>query len=223
MSHRWKSALAVAALATVAAWAFWPDGNELGKPSPHDTRGTVDNVVPRSSPKSSPKSSPFLTSHETTRSDTSADAASNAPSSQNVDRRFHSDVERLRESVREDSNSVDDMLKLARMSQDSHQLDDAVTLYRRILTIDPDRRDAWLDLSRCYGLQKNWSGALRTVDEMLNRFEEDLGALYNRGAILANMGNEADARQVWLKVAQQDDDERLKTMAAAALERLGEQ
>ena len=115
------------------------------------------------------------------------------------------------------------MLKLARMSQDSHRLDEAITLYRRILKIEPENRAAWLDLSRCYGLQKDWPSALRSVDEMLVLFDEDLGALYNRGAILANMDKEVEARQIWLKIAQQDEDQRLKTMAAASLDRLDEQ
>jgi tetratricopeptide (TPR) repeat protein len=204
MSITFKNALAIVLLIAAAVWIFWPAETEPPHPGPQQNRTPVANTVP--------DSSPYLTSHDQQGEPT--------PTGENVDRHFQVEVDQLREAVRSDSNDVDAMLKLARLAQNSHQLDEAITLNLRVIMVEPDNYDARLDLSRCYGLQEDWPRALRTVDVLLTRFPDDPGGQYNRGAILANMGDFEQAKQMWTKVAQQDEDERLKTMAASALDRL---
>ena len=211
MINRWKHLLTVVALAVFVAVFFWQAQNETPVPSPRTDRSMPASAAPRSP---APRS-PFLKSHEEERA--------TVPSSQNVDRSFHAEIEQLRESVRADSNSVDDMTRLARLSQDSHRLEEAITLYRRILKLEPENREAWLDLTGCYGLQEDWASALDAVARMLTHFEGDLGALYNQGAIFANMGNENEATRVWTQIAEQDEDERLKSMAVRSLNQLEQQ
>jgi len=113
------------------------------------------------------------------------------------------------------------MLKLARLLQDGHQTEQAVIEYRRYLRLVPGSREGWLDLAKAYGVLRNWPDALSATDSLLVHFPDDPSGLYNRGAVLANLGRMAEAREMWRKVEQQDVDPQMKKMAELAISRSG--
>lgn len=156
----------------------------------------------------------FLPSHKS--------LARSAPDAGDVGPSFHVRLEQLRERVAADSTDAASVLELARLLQDGHRIEEAVVTYRRHLRLEPQSRDGWLDLAKAYGSLGRWHDALSASDSLLVRFPDDPSGLYNRGAVLANLGRKAEARQMWLKVSRQEADPQMQKMAEAALSRLGE-
>jgi len=178
-----------------------------------DTTAAVENRPPARSHPGSRPGSLLLPSHES--------KSKSLPDADDVDPSFHVGLEQLRKRVADDSTDASSVLKLARLLQDAHQTEEAITEYRRYLRLTPGSREAWLDLAKTYGSLGNWTEALTASDSLLAHFPDDPSGLYNKGAVLANLGRAAEARAAWLKVEQQDDDPQMKKMAELGLSRLG--
>lgn len=155
---------------------------------------------------------PFLTTHEP--------APTFLPDGGNVAPSFHVEMEDLKRRLAEAPEDTAALLRMARLSQDGHQSEEAVGYYRRYLALHPEGRQAWLDLAQTLGQLQQWDAAREATEAMLRQFPNDPAALYNLGAVHANAGRLGEARATWQRVAAQTQDPAMKTMAETALQRL---
>jgi len=193
-------------------WFFW-------KPSLREASVAVTGRAPAQAegtatgnPPIAFGTSPFLTTHE--------QSTAFVPDGDNIAPSFHVEMEALKKRLAETPRDTTALIRLARLKQDGHQIEEAVTLYRRYLDLHPAGRQAWLDLTRCYGELERWPEALVATQSLLRQYPDDPSALYNLGAIYANTGRSGEARTTWERVAGQDGHPTMKTMAQEALRRL---
>jgi tetratricopeptide (TPR) repeat protein len=156
--------------------------------------------------------SPFLSTHE--------QGTSFTPTGENLAPSYHVEVEALTRRLEEAPQDTTMLLRMARLKHDGHRTQEAITYYRRYLDLHPEGRQAWLDLTQCYGELQQWDDAETATEDMLRYFPDDSGALYNLGAIYANTGRTSEARATWEKVVARDADPEMKTLAENALKRL---
>jgi tetratricopeptide (TPR) repeat protein len=209
MSDTVKKTLIIAVAAGAALWAF------LATTSDRQSDQLIESAPsqPPSPAAHAPvQRSPFLASHE--QLTTSPDVAEEVTPS------FHLELEQLRARIQENPVDTASILRLAHLLHDSHQLPDAVDAYRSYLTIVPGSRAGWIDLTRALGETGDWKTALAAVDTLLTRFPNDPSGLYNKGAILANMGERDSARSYWDLARRQHEDPGIQKMAETAIGRL---
>ncbi len=200
--------LALCLLGAVA-WLFWHPSQS---PPPQTANPHVAGPATAAGGPAVSGRSPFLTSHEP--------GAAFTPDADNVAPSFHVELEALRRNLDNSPQDTTLLLRLARLTQDGHQTEEAVGYYRRYLALHPQGRQAWLDLTQCLGALERWAEALETTQAMLGRFPDDPAGLYNLGAVYANTNRFGEAREAWQRVAAQTQDPAMKTLAEGALQRL---
>ncbi|SRR5690606_4788509 len=147
-------------------------------------------------------------------------AAPVEPTAENVAPSFHSQLMTLRQRVAESPEDTTHLIRLARLQQDGHRLEEAAASYERLLELAPDHRQAHLDLALVYGELGRWDDARRVTEALLARDADDPAGLYNLGAIAANQGDYDQARTVWTRVQAQTRDAGLARRAASSLQQL---
>jgi len=150
-----------------------------------------------------------------------ADAADVVPGGDNVAPSYHVRLKSLEQRIATLPNDTAALLELAGMLQDGHRPAQAAQRFEAYLAISPANRSAWLDLTASYGAAADWTGAKRAATRMLERFPDDPTALFNLGAIEANLGNAVQARTWFEQAATQQSDSEISDAARSALERLG--
>lgn len=142
------------------------------------------------------------------------------PDGENVTPSFHVEMEALKEGLDVTPEDTTALIRMARLKQDGHQTEEAISYYKRYLDLRPEGRQAWLDLARGYGEMQRWPEALEATQAMLRHFPDDPAGLYNLGAIYANTSRTDKARTAWERVVNQDRDAEMKAKAEGALKRL---
>lgn len=141
------------------------------------------------------------------------------PNKDNVSVEFRGQLESLKLRLAATPDDTVVLVQMARLFDDAHQPGAAIPYYERYLTINPGDRQVWLDLAGAYGAMGRWGDALETTRSALRMKPDDVVAMYNLGAIHANMGSYAEARGWWEKVRDHSDASLAET-AVASLERL---
>ncbi len=142
-----------------------------------------------------------------------------APGTDNVSADFGRQLESLKLRLEATPEDTAVLKQMARLYDDAHQPAAAIPYYERYLTLDPVDRQVWLDLAGAYGALGRWEDALEATRAILRMNSDDVLAMYNLGAIHANMGAYAEARAWWEKVREHSDASLAET-ATASLERL---
>ena len=142
------------------------------------------------------------------------------PDGSNVSPSTQSQLEALRLRVVESPGDTTHLFRLARMLQDAHKPGEAARNYRHYLALHPDNYQAWLDMTQSFGQAQKWGDAHDAVDDMLERYPEDPSALYNLGAVYANLGKMEEAKSTWEKVVEQDKDPDVILLAKSSIQRL---
>jgi tetratricopeptide (TPR) repeat protein len=140
-------------------------------------------------------------------------------SKSNVSAGFHARLESLKLHLAAAPNDTALLIGTARLLDDAHQPGEAITYYERYLAVDPESRQVWLDVANAYAALGRWEKALKATESVLKIKPDDLAAMYNLGAIYANMGSYEEARSWWERVRGHPDGS-LADRAAASLERL---
>lgn len=141
------------------------------------------------------------------------DAFNVTPSAQNQ-------LESLRKRVVETPDDTTHLFRLARLLQDAHKPEEAARNYRHYLALHPDNYQAWLDMTQSFGQAKLWAEAQEAVTDMLAKYPDDPSALYNLGAVYANLGQMEEARMTWQKTIDQNKDGEVTILAQSSLQRL---
>jgi len=120
------------------------------------------------------------------------------PSAGNVAHNVKMEIKELAGYVSSHPNDTTHVLRLARLYQDSHEPAKAITLYEQYVKNNKSSGvQPWLDLTNCYGETQQWAKALNATARTLKRFHNNPSALYNQGAIYANMQQYSKARKSW--------------------------
>ncbi len=144
-------------------------------------------------------------------------ALSETPNKDNVSHDYRVRVARLRAQIEKEPNDSTALISLASLQQDAHKVAEAAANYERYLALNPESRQAWLDLANCYAQMKEWQKAEKTILRMLEHHSDDPAGMYNLGAVYANMGRTDEAVSWWKKTQKQQIDAELSSKAAAAL------
>jgi tetratricopeptide (TPR) repeat protein len=113
------------------------------------------------------------------------------------------------------------LLRLAELSRDAGQPKDAVGYLRQAVAADPKNLDARLELSRALYDTNDIEGAITETKRLLADFPNQVDALYNLGAIYANVGKLDLARQYWNQAVASDANSESGRKAAAGLTKIG--
>jgi cytochrome c-type biogenesis protein CcmH/NrfG len=122
------------------------------------------------------------------------------PTKENVSQSVKETIDHLRQLVREDPDNTKNLVHLARMLQDAHNIQEAGEYYEKALTIDGDNDSARIDYALCLFEMRKAKEALAQTLAVLRHNPENEQALYNAGAIHANTGRADSAGVYWRKL-----------------------
>jgi tetratricopeptide (TPR) repeat protein len=130
---------------------------------------------------------------------------------------FFQEVAALEQALEE---NPDDTVSLARMGQlmvDSHQTAQAIDFLQRYLALSPESEDAQLRLANAYAGEARWQEARDLLEGFVERWPDNHVALFNLGAVYANLEEPDEAIALWERVQGEASDSVLVTMAEEAL------
>ena len=113
------------------------------------------------------------------------------------------------------------LMRMAQLERDKGQLDDAAGHLREVVKDEPSNQAAHLELGRILYEKKDIGGAITETQKVLELNPKQVDALYNMGAIYANMGNARQARSYWSKAVEVNPAADSSKKAREALTKLG--
>ena len=113
------------------------------------------------------------------------------------------------------------LLRMAQLEREKGSLDDAAGYLRDAIKSEPTSQDAHLELGRLLYERNDVSGAIAETEKVLELNPNQVDALYNMGAIYANLGNTQRARTYWLKAASSNPTAESAGKAREGLKKLG--
>jgi tetratricopeptide (TPR) repeat protein len=122
------------------------------------------------------------------------------PSKDNVMSSIMQHMEELKKDVKKHPNDTLKMKEYADFLNEAHQKDQAIIYYQKILKKDPKRIDILTSLVFIYYGNKNFNGAEECLNKILKIDNNNVDAMYNLGAVYANKGEKAKARQIWQRI-----------------------
>jgi tetratricopeptide (TPR) repeat protein len=143
-----------------------------------------------------------------------------APSKENANPGVKESIEHLRQVLGSRPEDVTALFELARLLQDSHNPEEALTYYERGLRLRPEDNDARIDYSLCLFTTGRINQSLAENRMVLNLESGNLKALYNIGAIHANTGNLDSAEQYWSRIVTLDPEDDLAEQARTNIKKL---
>ncbi len=96
------------------------------------------------------------------------------------------------------------LLRMAQLEREKGKLDDAAGHLREAIRAEPSNQDAHLELGRVLYERNDVAGAIAETEKVLELNPKQVDALYNMGAIYANLGNANRARSYWLQAVAAD-------------------
>ena len=96
------------------------------------------------------------------------------------------------------------LLRMAQLERDKGKLEDAAGHIREAVKTEPSSQEAHLELGRLLYERNDVSGAISETEKVLTLNPKQVDALYNLGAIYANLGNVERARSYWSKAVAAD-------------------
>ena len=113
------------------------------------------------------------------------------------------------------------LLRMAQLEEGKGKLDDAERHLREVVKNEPANADAHLDLGRILYQKNDLAGAISETEKVLTANPRQVDALYNMGAIYANVGNPERARSYWSKAVAAGGDTDSGRKAREGLTKLG--
>jgi tetratricopeptide (TPR) repeat protein len=113
------------------------------------------------------------------------------------------------------------LLRLAELARDAGQPKQAAEYLKQAAAADPKNVDASVELSRTLYEANDVDGALKETKRLLTEHPNQVDALYNLGAIYANLGKPELARQYWAQAVSTDPASDSGRKSADALTKIG--
>ncbi|MFN7923618.1 MAG: tetratricopeptide repeat protein [Bryobacteraceae bacterium] len=124
-----------------------------------------------------------------------AAAASSAPTAAD---RIHERAG-LEQDIKKNPGHVPILLRLAELEREDGHPDKAALHLREVLTQEPGREDARLELGRALYEANDFDGALKETERLVKDHPGSVDGLYNLGAMHANAGRIDSAREIWTR------------------------
>ncbi len=146
-----------------------------------------------------------------------------APSKSNVRDDFWSELESKKAELEKNPKDTLAMKNYAMMLGMSHQTEQAIVLYEKILAIDPSRIDILLAEGFAFYNNKDYRRAEVVTKKIIALDDNNLEAKYNLGIMAVVQGKEDDAKKIWKKLVEKYPNEEVGKLAADALVQIDKQ
>ncbi len=115
------------------------------------------------------------------------------------------------------------LLRMAQLSSELGKPADAISYLQRLVKADPKNVDGRLELGRLLYENNDVQGSMRETAKILELNPKQVDALYNMGAIYANLNNLAAASTYWSRAVASDAGSDSGKRASEGLEKLSQQ
>ena len=126
----------------------------------------------------------------------------------------------LEEELKKKPDHAPILLRLAELARDAGQPKQAAEYLKRAVATDAKNVDARLELSRTLYEINDVDGALAETKRLLVDHPNQIDALYNIGAIYANLGKTDLARKYWTQAVATDPNSESGRKSADALSKI---
>lgn len=147
----------------------------------------------------------------------SMDGVDQGPSSSNVREDFWEKMDKYKADIEANPNDTLAMKNYAQMLGMSHQTEQAIELYEKILAIDPNRMDILLAEGLAFYNDQNFQMAEVVTKKIIALDDKNLEAKYNLGVIAAAQGKNEDAIKIWKELEQKYPNEKVGKLSTNAL------
>ncbi len=127
----------------------------------------------------------------------------------------------LEEELKKKPGHAPILLRLAELARDAGQPKQAADYLKQAVASDSKNVDARLELSRTLYETNDVDGALSETKRLLADHPNQVDALYNIGAIYANLGKTDLARQYWNQAVAAEPNSESGRKSADALTKIG--
>lgn len=141
-------------------------------------------------------------------------------STPNVTAAYEARLHALRTRVAAAPDDRERVMELARLLHDGHRSAEAVDLYRKAITLDPEEAQPYYDLASVHAELGRWDLAADVLGERLDRDTSDAVARYDLAAVRANQGRTAEATRLFEEARETATDGALRARISDALARL---
>lgn len=145
------------------------------------------------------------------------------PSKSNVRGDFLAELESAKAELEKNQNDTLAMKNYAMMLGMSHQTEQSIKLYEKILSIDPNRIDILLAEGFAFYNDQNYKMAEVVTKKIIALDDSNLEAKYNLGIMAALQGDNNKAKKIWEKIASKYPNEKVGKLATDALVQLDKQ
>ncbi len=142
------------------------------------------------------------------------------PSKSNVMPSIMQHMKDLQSQVEKDPKDTTKLRQYADFLNEAMQYDRAIRYYKRILKINPRRIDIMSSLVYIYFDQKDMKDAKLYLNKILAVDKNNAQAMYNLGAVDANMGKRGMARKLWSKIVNDYPGTEIAKKAQTSISRL---
>lgn len=129
-------------------------------------------------------------------------------------------IEALKARVEVSPDDTTLLNHLAQVLHDASRYEEAAVYYNKYLLLAPGNIQGWLDLANVYAALQEWENALEASRSLLAFVPDHPSAMYNMGAIHANLANIEEATHWWTQVRDQENDPGLAAQAAQNLKQI---
>ena len=113
------------------------------------------------------------------------------------------------------------LMRMAQIERDKGQLKEAAAHLREVVKNEPANAEAHLELGRNLYEDGDVNGGIAETEKVLKIDPMQVDALYNLGAIYANLGNSGQARSYWQRAVQAGPNADSGRRAREALAKIG--
>ncbi|MFN7996245.1 MAG: tetratricopeptide repeat protein [Bryobacteraceae bacterium] len=113
------------------------------------------------------------------------------------------------------------LMRMAQIEREKGKLDDAAIHLREVVHNEPENAEAHLELGRDLYEKGDLNGGITETEAVLKINPKQVDALYNLGAIYANLGNAERARSYWTRAIQADPNAESGRKARDGLTKIG--
>jgi tetratricopeptide (TPR) repeat protein len=144
----------------------------------------------------------------------------NQPSKENVSDEYRKRMAELKDAVEKNPEDTIALKNYADFLSASHNMNDAITYYNKILQVDPKRADIHFSLALIYYNKQDFAKCEDENNKVLKFDPKNQMALYNLGAIAATRGEVIKAKDFWNEVIEINPESETGKLAKESLAKL---